>query len=306
MNVVAEGVDYSSTPNANWNALAAELAANGKTFVGRYAVYDKSPEGRGITASEYRAMTAHGIGTFLYYEEDAGWMTGGWSAGVRGAQNAMDVIRREGLPEGMPVYYSDDIPPEIDDFGAMIECLRGAASVVGIERVGLYGGWDAIDHAQAAGAARYYCQTLAWQYGRGLHPGIHLHQYGFNQFFAGTNCDLVSALQPHYGQASDFLAKPEPPPPPKPVHPPKRLKAPDTVFAQGHELTRNKSTRFRGIDPTTLRTAPSLQAPAGVKAKTEVGKTYTFPYSAVVDDVKWLVSSSGSWARASKFEAVVR
>lgn len=234
MTVFAEGIDYSSTPNDNWSALAAALRAEGKSFAGRYAVYDKSPDGRGITADEYHALTAHGIDCFLYYEENTSWMTGGWSAGVRAATRALDNIRNAGMPEGMPVYYSDDAPPETDDFDAVIECLRGTASIVGPDRVALYGGWDAIDHAQAAGAARFYCQTIAWQYGRGLHPGIHLHQYNTGQpsaiYIGGVDVDLVAAIQPHYGQASDYLGitpttttTTTPAPQPKPAKLPKGM-----------------------------------------------------------------------------------
>lgn len=140
MSVVAEGVDYSSTANDNWVSLAATLKANGLKFAGRYAVSDKSPTGRGITREEYQALTAQGIEVFLYYEETEAWMLGGWEAGVRAATRSLDVIRSEGLPEGMPVYYSHDIDPEPGDFAAIDACLRGATFVAGIERVGFYGG----------------------------------------------------------------------------------------------------------------------------------------------------------------------
>jgi hypothetical protein len=230
VTVIAEGVDFSATENADWNALAAALVAQGKHFAGRYAVFDKSPQGRGITNAEYRALMAHKIDVFLYYEETEKWMLDGWSAGVRAATRALDVIRSEGMPEGMPVYYSHDVDPTPDQFAAIDDCLRGAASVVGVERVGFYGGWLGIDHVMAAGTAKYFCQTLAWQYGRGLHAGIHLHQYGFNQFIAGTNCDFVAALLPHFGGASDFLAHPTTTTtlPPAPAQPAKRIPAPDT------------------------------------------------------------------------------
>lgn len=308
--VFAEGVDYSSTANDNWVSLAVTLKANGKRFAGRYAVYDKSPNGRGITRAEYEALKAHGVETFLYYEETEAWMLGGWAAGVRAAQNAIANIRAAGMPENTPVYYSHDIDPEPQHFAAIDACLNGAASVVGGECVGFYGGWLGIDHVAAAGTARWFCQTIAWEYGRGLHPGIHLHQYAFNQYFAGTNCDLVAAIQPHYGQAGDFDGTPttppvpEPPKPEPPAHPLKRIPGPDKISAQGHPLKHTKPNRFRAIQGGHFRTAPADDAPNGTPTPYKAGRTYTFDYQTV--NGKWLFAKSGSWARAANFEQMAK
>jgi hypothetical protein len=303
MQVFAEGVDYSATASADWDGLAAALKAAGKSFAGRYAVFDKSPNGRGITAEEYTALRRHNIDCFLYYEETEAWMLGGWTAGVRAATRALEAIRQAGMPEGMPVYYSHDVDPEPAHFAAIDDCLRGAASVVGSERVGCYGGWLLIDHCAAGGTARYLCQTIAWQYGRGVHPAAHLHQYAFNQFYRGTECDLVAALNPHYGQASDFLPKPAPATTTtRPPFPAKRVPAPDAVLAQGHPLTHNDPDRFRCVHGTTFRTAPDRRAPAGRKTPAKRGQVYTFPWSALVDGERWLISNAGSWALANAFE----
>ena len=200
------GVDYSGTGNSDWIGLAKALAANGKFIAGRYAVYDKSPGGRGITGSEYTALMAHGIDVFLYYEETETWMLGGFSAGVRAANAAMDVIRTERMPENLAVYYGHDVDPTPDQFAAIDDCLRGAASVVGIARVGFYGGWLGIDHCAAAGTATWFTQTLAWEYGRGIHPAAHLYQYDiFGPTIYGTPCDLVRSVKSHYGGAREAL-----------------------------------------------------------------------------------------------------
>jgi len=308
MPVVAEGVDYSATANANWDALAQALAGNGKKFAGRYAVYDKSPNGRGITGAEYQALKRHGVETFLYYEESEAWMLGGWEAGVRAASRAIDVVRSEGLPAGMPVYYSHDVDPTPDQFAAIDECLKGAASIVGFNRVGFYGGWAGIDHVANAKTAKWFCQTIAWQYGRGLHPAIHLHQYGFNTYFAGTNCDLVAALQPHYGQAGDFDGTTTTTTTPPPiVLPPKPIPAPDKMSAQGYPLSHNDRRRWTCVQGGRFKTAPSRDAPdvkdrAGKVRTYNAGKNYTFDYHTDVRGERWLVAGpSGVWAVAKNF-----
>lgn len=205
-----EGVDYSAT---SWSGSPSVdvLKATGKRFVGRYAVNDKSPSGRGITAAEYQRMVAGDIDVFLYWQTTTNWMLDGFEAGVRGAQNAQANIRAAGMPEDTPVYFAVDFDAAEWQMPAIHDCLRGAASVIGWERVGVYGGWLVIDRCKQAGTARWFCQTLAWMYGRGWHPAAHLHQYGFNAWIDGTNCDLVRATVENYGQALPPAAPPPPP-----------------------------------------------------------------------------------------------
>jgi hypothetical protein len=213
MPVIIEGVDYSSTGNADWAGLAASLTANGKHFVGRYAVNDKSPGGRGISGPEYRAMKDAGIEVFLYWESTAGWMLQGWGAGVAAAQNAQWNIDTAGIPHDAIVYFACDVDAEESDQAAIDECLRGAASVIGFERVGLYGGYHVIKRALQNGSAKWLCQTSAWSGGMVL-PQAQLYQYDYDKYIYGTNCDWVQADVENYGQV-DWVE----PEPPKPTYP---------------------------------------------------------------------------------------
>ena len=199
--VTTEGVDYSATAWSGSPSVAV-LRAEGKLFVGLYAVNDKSPAGRGITAEEYARMVAGGIDVFLYWQTTTNWMLDGWPAGVAGAQNAQANMLAAGMPPATPVYFAVDFDAQPHDMAAIDDCLQGAASVLGAERVGVYGGWAVMDHCSNAGTAKWFCQTLAWMYGRGWHPVAHLHQYDFNAWIDGTNCDLVRATTENYGQAS--------------------------------------------------------------------------------------------------------
>lgn len=205
------GVDYSATASADWDGLAAVLKNSGRQFVGRYAVNDKSPGGRGIAAAEYQAMTAAGIDVFLYWESSEGWMTGGFAAGVVAAVNAQNNITSAGMPHGTPVYFACDFDAAPEDQAAIDDCLRGCASVLGFERVGLYAGYHVLKRSMQNGTARWFCQTSAWSGGMVL-GGIHLYQYAYNQYFAGTNCDLVRAYQEDFGQARKHTDAPPPPP----------------------------------------------------------------------------------------------
>lgn len=195
-----EGVDYSATANADWSGLAQSLKAAGKHFVGRYAVNDKSPGGRGITAAEYQAMTAAGIGVFLYWQTTTNWMLGGFEAGAAGARNAQANIIAAGMPADTPVYFACDFDATPGQQAAIDDCLRGAASVLGFPRVGLYAGYYPLTRAKENGSARWFCQTSAWSAGLVM-GGAHLYQYAYNQYVYGTSCDWVRAYADNYGQA---------------------------------------------------------------------------------------------------------
>lgn len=209
-----EGIDFSATP---WSGspTVASLQAKGLKFVGRYAVGDKSPSGRGITAEEYRRWVEAGIDVFLYWQTTTNWMLGGFDAGVAGARNAQLNIRGAGMPEDTPVYFAVDFDAALWQMPAIHECLRGAASVLGWDRIGVYGGWLVIEECSKAGTAKWFCQTLAWMYGRGWHPKAHIHQYGFNVYIDGTNVDLCRATSENFGQATP----PAEPPPAKTYEP---------------------------------------------------------------------------------------
>lgn len=108
--------------------------------------------------------------------------------------------------------------------------------------------------------------------------------------FAKAAADAIDSV---YGQEQ---------PGPVPIWPREPLKVPDELRAQGHVLVKNSARRFRAVHGTSLRTAPSRDAPAIGKDPVRRGRVYSFAYSTLVDGEGWLVSERGSWAIASAFE----
>ncbi len=208
-----EGLDYSR----GGPLTSAQLKAIGKKFVGRYAVNDKTPEGRGITAAEYAELTAGGIDVFLYWQSTTNWMLNGYAAGISAAVNAQQNITAAGMPHDTPVYFACDFDASEDQQDLIDHCLRGAAKVLGPERVGLYAGYWPLLRAKQNGTARWFCQTLAWSGGR-LLEGVHLYQYDTSGNFPfGVDVDWVRAYQENYGQAVPPVVIPSVPAPPKPA-----------------------------------------------------------------------------------------
>jgi hypothetical protein len=96
------------------------------------------------------------------------------------------------------VYFSADWDATSGEQAAIDAYLKGAASVLGAGRVGVYGSFDVINRCKRNGTARWFWQTYAWSGGR-LSGAAHLYQYHNGQHINGA-VDLTRALVPEFGQ----------------------------------------------------------------------------------------------------------
>lgn len=205
-----EGVDYSwARPGG------ATLKANGKHFAVRY-LYPDGQGGKGLDASELADLTGNGVEVPVVYESYAARAKEGRAAGEQDARTAQAELVRLGLPSGMPIYFAVDYDAPEGDQGVIDEYLRGAASVIGADRVGVYAGYWVIKRCHENGTAKWLWQTYAWS-GGNVHPATHLYQYRNGQNLNGA-VDFCKALQDNYGQPSAFgAAKPVTPTPSNPA-----------------------------------------------------------------------------------------
>ena len=196
-----EGVDYAgSRPDP------VKLYAAGKRFAVRYG----GPGGswKHLTAAEARALTAAGLALVANAEGTADGLLGGWSVGADWARSADQHFRGLGMPASRPIYLSVDFNVTSSQWPAVREALRGAASVIGPARVGVYGGRLAIEWARRDGVARWFWQTYAWSAGIWV-PGNHIEQYNNAEQVAGGVVDLCRARVADYGQWT-LGAQPQP------------------------------------------------------------------------------------------------
>lgn len=196
-----EGVDYSySHPDP------AQLAAGGKRFAVRYV--GVNTPGKALTVSEVRALRDVGIDLVAVYETTAGFMLN--ENGAMAARRAYDHARSLGMPKDRPIYFALDIDPRnIDSQGwsYIYRFLNDAAGEIGLSRIGVYGGWHAIDMLVDRHAV-YGWQTYAWSSGR-VHSRAHLYQYRNGVALAGGTVDLCKSLTPDFGQWSYTTTTPE-------------------------------------------------------------------------------------------------
>ena len=189
--MVTEGVDYAwARPDP------AGLYAAGKRFASRYLSYDRT--GKNLSADEAERLAAAGLAVVCNWEWHAGDARNGYDAGRTYAQEAVRQAAVCGMPAGRPIYFSVDYDPA-GVYGPIDAYFNGIASVLPVEQIGAYGGYDTINHLLGAGLIRWAWQTFAWSGGR-WHPGAHVQQYRNGVVVAGGDLDLDRGMVADFGQ----------------------------------------------------------------------------------------------------------
>lgn len=216
------GVDYS-TRAADWPAFARALVCSGRTFVGRYLAYDTSrirSDRRALTIGEAEALAAAEIDIFCWWENSPTHVasrterraTEGRAAGEEDAILAAAMMQYFGQPEA-PIYFTVDADVRPEQVTAYFE---GARSVVGLARMGSYGGYAVTKWLLDKQLVRFACQTEAWSRfdsagrlsGAGnltWDPRAQLRQWtttkpGYPGRVGGLDCDGLEARALDFGQ----------------------------------------------------------------------------------------------------------
>ncbi|MBA3251510.1 MAG: DUF1906 domain-containing protein [Geodermatophilaceae bacterium] len=189
------GVDYSfARPGGK------TLRNAGKTFAVRYVDYPGTS--KGLQAAERDDLHRHGIAIATVFERSAGRVLEGREAGLADARQSKSQLSELGFPNRTPVYFAVDFDATAGQQGKVDSYLRGAAEVLGIRRIGVYGSFDVVRRCRTNDTARWFWQTLAWSGGR-VDDALHLYQRRIDTNLAGTaagDVDLNDAHAADFGQ----------------------------------------------------------------------------------------------------------
>lgn len=188
---------------------AAEIKAAGALGSVRY-VSDRRPGaewmvGKPITLDEARNLYQGGckiVSNYQFGKQDTADWLGGQTAGVSHAKRGWDLHTAAGGPTGAPIYASIDDNPTYEQYKQQVApYLRGWESVIGHQRVGVYGNSKVIDWALQDGLGSWFWQHN-WGSPKGfVHPAAHLHQFEIDaREVAGVGVDLNNILKAQFGQ----------------------------------------------------------------------------------------------------------
>src|SRR5664280_1465480 len=190
-----KGIDYASArPDLD------EVKSGGFAFVARYVCALVGT--KIITKVEADAIKAHGLGLVLVYEQYEKRPLEGRSAGSSDAIVALAQSIAAGFPSDRPIYFAVDFDARPADQPAIDEYLRGAAEVLGLARVGVYGGINLIDRCFASGTAKWFWQTGAWSYGKESTHANFVQMTALNgSVIGGVKVDINETRQDDIGGA---------------------------------------------------------------------------------------------------------
>lgn len=194
------GIDFSFGTKPT----PAELLAAGVTFVCRYLSTDT---GKDLSGSEYAGYRTNGIDVVVVWETTANRMLDGAAAGTADANAAVALLKEIGVPGTPPIYFACDFDATPSEQTQIHAYLNGAAAVIGVSRVGIYGGFWPVARAFAAGDVTFGWQTFAWS-GGSWEPRAQLRQVQNGVMVAGIKADIDHAVADNFGQVT---FKPTPP-----------------------------------------------------------------------------------------------
>lgn len=184
-----KGLDYSAGRISGTDVVDA-----GHKFVMRYLWFPGQQHAY-LTADEAADLRAAGIAIGPIFESTAERAAQGWDAGVMDANTAVTQLADVGAPADQVIYFTIDFDASEEQQSAINDYFRGAASVVGIDRVGCYAGYYPLSRLLDGALTRYGWQTLAWS-GGNREARATLFQNGEQATVGGVECDINELTGP--------------------------------------------------------------------------------------------------------------
>jgi hypothetical protein len=209
------GVDFSGGRPGG-----AALKDAGYSFACRY-VFDGSPDlpAKLLTKAEADDLLANGVGPVSNYESTGTDATAGYQQGVLDANDAAANHAAAGGPSDRPIYFSLDWDEAPSDDAAVFDYFRGIASVIGLARTGVYGGYWIIKRLLDAGLVTWAWQANAWSADpeglaplgpnqNYLDPRANILQLLGQVTVGGVQCDVDVAYTADFGQWNYVASEP--------------------------------------------------------------------------------------------------
>lgn len=287
-------LDYSFSPQD-----PAKVVANGYGGVLRYV----SPNaGKNLTASERDGLRAAGLAIGLVWEWYAGRAKEGHDAGVQDAQAALAQANALGFPSNLPLFFAVDYDAPESDQPALNAYFQGVASVIGLDRTGVYAGYWIVKRLFDAGLVKGAWQTYAWSGGQ-WDSRAQLRQELNGQW--GGQVDFDEDVAGEYGLwTASVPVTPTPAPAPLPTPSGTHgytIKSGDTFW--GLEAANNWThgtlqNLNPGVNASTLKIGSTIQVP-GAGSNPTPAPAINGTYKIRSGDTFWGLETANGWAHGT-------
>jgi len=170
-------------------------------FAIRYVGRDPRGGGKDITSTEAAALKVKGIARVVVYQPRRAFVPLASDNGAVAARIADQDAKLAGMPPTRPIYFAVDGDTRgfsATQWLAIENFFRGVISVIGLARVGAYGGKNTVEHLRNRGLIRWLWQTYAWSGGQWA--DVHLRQYDNGNPMCEGEVDYDRSMKQDYGQ----------------------------------------------------------------------------------------------------------
>jgi hypothetical protein len=162
-----------------------------------------------LTRAEADKLKAAGIRIVSNFECWADRPLDGYSAGVADAKVAVKNTVNAGGPSNAVIYFSVDFDATSAQLrGPVADYFLGAISVIGINRVGVYGGYRTIGSLANQGLATWLWQTYAWSSGN-WDPRANIRQVRNGVAVCGGDTDIDEQHTASIGAWGEMATTPQ-------------------------------------------------------------------------------------------------
>ena len=185
------GLDYSmGMPDI------AAMKQGNISFVCRYVGWSDLSQAKILTLAEAQTLSQNGISIVSNYEWYSTRPQEGTQAADVDAARALQIHKDCGGPDNAPIYFSVDYDSPGYD---VANYFKELANILGIERVGAYGGYNCIKYLFDNNLITWGWQTYAWSNNQ-WDSRAHIRQTQNSVQFGGIEVDLDTGMFVDVGQ----------------------------------------------------------------------------------------------------------
>lgn len=169
--------------------------------------------GKLLLPDEAQSYLANDIALVSNWETYANRMREGYNAGLADAKAAWAQHKACGGPDNAVVYFSCDYDAPESDQPAINAYLQACIDYLGVQSVGIYGGYWVVKRCKEYAPGIHIWQACAWS-GGNVHPQANLYQRLGTVYVNGCACDVNEIRTPgSAGAWQDVMNQPAPQPP---------------------------------------------------------------------------------------------
>jgi hypothetical protein len=168
----------------------------GFDFVCRYLSHNPA---KNLSKSELEDFRSADLKTVVVWETTTSRPLSGRPAGIADATTALDLAKSLSSDISV-IYFACDDDYKEKDLDIAKTYFQGIATILEVDNIGVYGGYNTVKYMLDNNLCRYAWQTYAWSHGRWDNRAQLRQTNIYGPKIAGVDCDTDESMTDDFGQ----------------------------------------------------------------------------------------------------------